>query len=186
MKRCGVALCIGLLLMSTGTVSAQNSSEEVIVTVDSTSLRFSPSEVTVTEGQTVRFYWSGQALRHNAVEDNGLFDSGDPENDVDYSYTFEQGSEGEYRFVCEPHEGLGMVGKVIVEAAEIIEPEEVDEEEEEEMPFISASSILMVLVFVALSRKSDDEDGYEYLESPSGSGTWFIRNLDSSDWEKWS
>ena len=155
MKRCGVALCIGLLLMSTGTVSAQNSSEEVIVTVDSTSLRFSPSEVTVTEGQTVRFYWSGQALRHNAVEDNGLFDSGDPENDVDYSYTFEEGSEGEYRFVCEPHEAYGMVGKVIVEAAEIIEPEEVVEEVEE-MPFISASSILMVLAFVALSRKSAD------------------------------
>ena len=155
MKRWAFVMCIGLLMMPVGMVSAQNSLEEVIVTVDSSSLRFSPSEVTVTEGQTVRFYWSGQALPHNAVEDNGLFDSGDPENDVDYSYTFEEGSEGEYRFVCEPHEAYGMVGKVIVEAAEIIEPEEVVEEVEE-MPFISASSILMVLAFVALSRKSAD------------------------------
>ncbi|CAI8160064.1 MAG: Uncharacterised protein [Methanobacteriota archaeon] len=57
--------------------------------------------------------------------------------------------------MCEPHEAYGMVGKVIVEAAEIIEPEEVVEEVEE-MPFISASSILMVLAFVALSRKSAD------------------------------
>ncbi len=155
MKRWAFVMCIGLLMIPVGAVSAQNSLEEVIVTVDSTNLRFSPSEVTVTEGQTVRFYWSGQALPHNAVEDNGLFDSGDPENDVDYSYTFEEGSEGEYRFVCEPHEAYGMVGKVIVEAAEIIEPEEVVEEVEE-MPFISASSILMVLAFVALSRKSAD------------------------------
>ena len=155
MKRWAFVMCIGLLMIPVGAVSAQNSLEEVIVTVDSTNLRFSPSEVTVTEGQTVRFYWSGQALPHNAVEDNGLFDSGDPENDVDYSYTFEEGSEGEYRFVCEPHEAYGMVGKVIVEAAEIIEPEEVVEEVEE-MPFISASSILMVLAFVALSRKSTD------------------------------
>ena len=155
MKRWAFVMCIGLLMMPVGAVSAQNSLEEVIVTVDSSNLRFSPSEVTVTEGQTVRFYWSGQALPHNAVEDNGLFDSGDPENDVDYSYTFEEGSEGEYRFVCEPHEAYGMVGKVIVEAAEIIEPEEVVEEVEE-MPFISASSILMVLAFVALSRKSAD------------------------------
>ena len=155
MKRWAFVMCIGLLMMPVGMVSAQNSLEEVIVTVDSSSLRFSPSEVTVTEGQTVRFYWSGQALRHNAVEDNGLFDSGDPENDVDYSYTFEEGSEGEYRFVCEPHEAYGMVGKVIVEAAEIVEPEEVVEEVEE-MPFISTSSILMVLAFVALSRKSAD------------------------------
>ena len=155
MKRWAFVMCIGLLMMPVGAVSAQNSLEEVIVTVDSSNLRFSPSEVTVTEGQTVRFYWSGQALPHNAVEDNGLFDSGDPENDVDYSYTFEEGSEGEYRFVCEPHEAYGMVGKVIVEASEIIEPEEVVEEVEE-MPFISASSILMVLAFVALSRKSAD------------------------------
>ena len=40
----------------------QASQSDVIVTVDSSSLRFSPSEVTVQEGQAVRFVWSGQAL----------------------------------------------------------------------------------------------------------------------------
>ena len=59
-------------------------SEDVIITVDSTNLRFSPDSVTVSEGTTVRFFWSGQLLPHNAVEANGLFDSGDPERDVDY------------------------------------------------------------------------------------------------------
>ena len=29
------------------------------------------------------------------------------------------------------------------------------------------------------------EDGYEYLESPSGSGVWFIRNQSSGEWEQW-
>ena len=58
--------------------------EEVIITVDSTNLQFSPSEVTITEGDTVRFFWQGQLLAHNAVENNGVFDSGNPERDVDY------------------------------------------------------------------------------------------------------
>ena len=36
----------------------------VIITVDSTNLQFSPSEVTINEGQTVRFFWSGEFLDH--------------------------------------------------------------------------------------------------------------------------
>ena len=30
------------------------------------------------------------------------------------------------------------------------------------------------------------EDGYEYLELPSGSGNWFIRNRVSGSWERWT
>ena len=29
------------------------------------------------------------------------------------------------------------------------------------------------------------EDGHEYLESPSGSGTWYIRNHVSGSWQRW-
>ena len=52
--------------------------EEIIISVDSTNLRFSPAEVTIVEGQTVRFFWDGELLGHNAVEMNGFFDSGEP------------------------------------------------------------------------------------------------------------
>ena len=58
--------------------SAEEPNEPTIITVDSTNLRFSPSSVTITEGDTVRFFWSGQALPHNAVEENEVFDSGEP------------------------------------------------------------------------------------------------------------
>ena len=58
-----------LFAFSSQTVAAEDS--DVIVTVDSTSLRFSPSEITITEGQAVRFMWAGQALAHNAVADDG-------------------------------------------------------------------------------------------------------------------
>ena len=52
-----------LLLISASAVgSAGDQSlvqEEVVVTVDSTNFRFSPSTVTVTEGDSVGFFWSG-------------------------------------------------------------------------------------------------------------------------------
>ena len=89
----------------------------VIISVDSTNLRFSPSEVTIQEGDTVRFFWSGQLLPHNAVARDGTFDSGEPERAVDYPVLFEVGSNGTYEFVCEPHEAAGMVGTITVEPA---------------------------------------------------------------------
>lgn len=132
---------------------------DVIVTVDSSSLRFNPSEVTVTEGQAVRFMWAGQALPHNAVADDGLFDSGEPERDVDYRFVFEPGTAGTHSFVCEPHASVGMVGTVIVEAAPV---EEVKEEEKvvaQDTPSVSLVSSLLVTAFAAVvvARYNDDE-----------------------------
>lgn len=101
--------------------------EEIIISVDSTNLRFSPSEVTIVEGQTVRFFWDGELLGHNAVEMNGFFDSGEPERNVDYSFTFDVGTNGVYEFVCEPHELANMVGKITVNQAppvDVIEDED--------------------------------------------------------------
>ena len=70
------------------------------ITVDSTNLRFSPSDVTISEGETVRFLWSGELLPHNAVESEGVFDSGEPSRNVDYIFTFEIGMNGTYEYVC--------------------------------------------------------------------------------------
>ena len=149
---------ISVALLCATTQMAAADSSDVIVTVDSSSLRFSPSEVTVTEGQAVRFMWSGQALPHNAVADDGLFDSGDPERDVDYRFVFEPGTAGTHSFVCEPHASAGMVGTVIVEAAPV---EEVQEEEEvvtQDTPSVSLISSLLVTAFAAVvvARYNDD------------------------------
>lgn len=115
-----IVLCVMLLCTSglQGDLTAQEDEPEtVVITVDSTNLRFSPSSVTITEGDTVRFFWSGQALPHNAVESNEVFDSGEPARAVDYSFTFERGMNGTYDFVCEPHASVGMVGQIVVEPA---------------------------------------------------------------------
>ena len=135
-----------------GDLEPQNDEPEtVVISVDSSSLRFSPSQVTITEGDTVRFFWSGQALPHNAVEANGVFDSGDPERTVDYAYTFERGSNGTYDFVCEPHESVGMVGQITVEPAPPLVVEAVPVEEAENTPFLSTlTTVVSVLLAWAL------------------------------------
>ena len=159
--------CVLLLLfllsttISTSVISEEGENivleEEVIITVDSTNLQFSPSEVTITEGDTVRFFWQGQLLAHNAVEKNGIFDSGDPERDVDYSFKFEVGTNGTYDFVCEPHESANMVGKIIVNP--IIVTEEEVEEEEKSVPGFSAILLLTSLIAGAIvSRRVKNEN----------------------------
>lgn len=124
-----VRILVGtLILLSSilvGTIeSAQN--DDVVITVDSTNLQFSPSEVTITEGQAVRFFWSGELLEHNAVSTDGIFDSGSPSRNVDFRFVFDYGTNGTYDFVCEPHELVGMIGTITVEPGEEpeLEPEE--------------------------------------------------------------
>ena len=68
----------------------ESEGETYTVTVDGTNLRFSPDTVTLMEGDTIQFFWENQLLPHNAVERGGLFDSGEPERNVNYTYTFKQ------------------------------------------------------------------------------------------------
>ena len=103
-----------LLLQGNLTLEEEQETEVHVVTVDSTNLRFTPSTLTINEGDTLRFVWGGQALPHNSVEENGVFDSGDPERAVDYGHIFDYDSAGTYSFFCEPHEAVGMTGSVTV------------------------------------------------------------------------
>ncbi len=132
MKLLPVTAVLVLALLMTGSIEERaNSQKEVVVTVDSTNLRFSPESVTITEGDSVRFFWSGELLAHNAVSYDGLFDSGDASRNVDYSFIFEVGTNGTYEYLCEPHEEFGMIGTIVVEPLNIVEEEESPNEEVE-------------------------------------------------------
>jgi len=127
-----VTAILMLAILTTGTIGERGiSQEEVVVSVDSTNLRFSPESVTITEGDSVRFFWSGDRLAHNAVSYDGLFDSGDASRNVDYSFIFEVGTNGTYEYLCEPHEEFGMIGTIVVEPLNIVEEEESPNEEVE-------------------------------------------------------
>ena len=148
MKLPPVAAVLVLALLMTGSIEEQaNSQEEVVVTVDSTNLRFSPESVTITEGDTVRFFWSGELLAHNAVSYDGLFDSGDAARNVDYSFKFEVGTNGTYEYLCEPHEEFGMIGTIVVEPLNIVEEEE-SPNEEVETESLPAAGLLLSLIHI--------------------------------------
>lgn len=80
---------------------------------------FDPPAVMVSPGTTVVWTWTGQGGPHNVVSDgDGPLDSGDPVPDegTTYEHTFEE--EGIYKYVCNPHSGLGMKGAVAVQSGE--------------------------------------------------------------------
>ena len=147
-----LTVVVTLLSFSTS-VTAQD--DDVIIGVDSTNLQFSPSDVTIKEGQAVRFFWSGELLPHNAVASDGIFDSGEPSRNVDYRFVFEPGTNGTYEFVCEPHEQLGMVGTITVLPNEDAQPEpeepntETSESTEEKFRLTFFGLELIMLSFIA-------------------------------------
>tara|TARA_B100000767_G_C19684311_1_gene501009 strand:+ start:717 stop:1217 length:501 start_codon:yes stop_codon:yes gene_type:complete len=162
--RVTVAVVMLALICAVPAVSAHNSSVDTIITVDSTNLRFSPSSVTITEGDAVRFFWDGQLLPHNAVEVNETFDSGDTKSAEDYRFVFLPGVNGTFEYYCEPHRSLGMVGQIIVNPMPAIENntteetvvEEMEEDEDSFMPFISVPSMSAAIVAAVLLRKDDE------------------------------
>lgn len=92
------------------------------IVVDSNNLRFNPESITINEGDSVNFLWSGELLPHNSVEENGVFDSGDAERNVNYTYTFNFDQAGTYDFFCEPHQSVGMKGIItVLDVEQIIE-----------------------------------------------------------------
>jgi plastocyanin len=111
-----VVLLIFAITMSGDIVLFQDEGEEHTVTVDGfgSNIRFVPETLTINEGDSVRFLWSGQLLPHNAVEVNELFNSGDAMSNVDYTYNFTYNQSGVYEFYCEPHRDLGMLGEITV------------------------------------------------------------------------
>jgi plastocyanin len=141
MKRLILLLVIVTLLPPGDLSEQEDSSKEYTITVDGTNLRFYPTALTINEGDSVRFLWGGEVLPHNAVEENGVFDSGEPEREVDYLYTFEFGQSGVYDFYCEPHQSVGMDGTITV-----TEVEQIDQDMDDEQ-IVSQSEI-------------DDSDGF--------------------------
>ena len=94
--------------------------ESVTVTVgargNNGSFAFDPPAVRVDPGTRVVWEWNGKGGAHNVVAEDGAFES---EMVGEKGYTFEQtfDSAGVHRYVCVPHEAMGMRGAVVVGAA---------------------------------------------------------------------
>ncbi|KAB1196657.1 MULTISPECIES: halocyanin domain-containing protein [Haloferax] len=75
---------------------------------------FGPAAVKISPGTTVVWEWTGNGGTHNVLHRGGEFESElTAIEGTTFEHTFEE--TGEYRYVCVPHETLGMVGVVVVE-----------------------------------------------------------------------
>ncbi|KAB1188815.1 MULTISPECIES: halocyanin domain-containing protein [Haloferax] len=75
---------------------------------------FGPAAIKVSPGTTVVWEWTGNGGTHNVLHREGEFESElTALEGTTFEHTFEE--TGEYRYVCVPHETLGMVGIVVVE-----------------------------------------------------------------------
>jgi hypothetical protein len=106
--------------------------------------------------------WGGEILPHNSVEENGVFDSGEPEREVDYSYTFGFEEAGSYNYFCEPHQAVGMDGVITVvdvEQQEMIVETSGEVEEKSSIPFVEISilTILFLMIFMRVKISGIDE-----------------------------
>jgi halocyanin-like protein len=86
---------------------------EVGVDANGGAFGFGPAAVAVSPGTTVVWEWTGNGGLHNVVAENGDFESEQSgEEGYTFEYTFE--STGTYKYVCMPHEPMGMVGAIVV------------------------------------------------------------------------
>ena len=99
-----------------GVVDERGRSEvtvDVGVAANQGAFGFAPAAVRVDPGTTVVWEWTGQGGQHNVVTPSGDVKSELVREDGHtFSHTFE--STGVVRYLCGPHEGLGMKGAVVV------------------------------------------------------------------------
>ena len=79
---------------------------------------FDPPAVWVDSGTTVVWEWTGNGGRHNVVDVDEGFRSGDPVDDETATFEYPFDEERIYRYLCSPHQNLGMKGAVVVGEAE--------------------------------------------------------------------
>ncbi|GBF99945.1 chloroplast precursor [Raphidocelis subcapitata] len=118
-----VATTAGVSVASLALALAASADATVKLGSDSGALVFEPSSVTVKSGETVT--WVNNAgFPHNIVFDEDEVPSGvnaeaisreDYLNAPGEKFSVKFDAAGSYSYYCEPHQGAGMVGKVIVQ-----------------------------------------------------------------------
>ncbi|WP_323676941.1 plastocyanin/azurin family copper-binding protein [Halorubellus sp. PRR65] len=114
-----VATTAGCLASGDGTET--KSGENAVVVGPGGSYVFEPSSLSVSVGDTVTWTW--ESANHNIVVDSqpegaewqGTDGDGSKTYDSEHTYEYTFETAGTYEYYCQPHEGLGMTGEVVVE-----------------------------------------------------------------------
>jgi len=141
---------------------------DVTVTIAPSGLKFSPSELTVTVGQTVCWQWEDESMAHNVREVDGDesttyaadgITSGAAATTVDFRHTFDVDSTSFY-YACEPHLASGMFGKVVVgDGGIVVVPvpdDDMDSDEESVPGFLGVMATVALAGAAFVSSRRDE------------------------------
>lgn len=85
-----------------------------VVVVELRGTSFSPSELTISPGQTVRWINTENVLHTVTPDGHGAWSSATlNQQGQAFEHTF--GSAGEFPYYCQPHQSAGMTGKIVVQ-----------------------------------------------------------------------
>ena len=132
-----------------------------VIGLDSTGYAYSPASLTIKVGETVCWQWTDSADLHNVAEissegdqmrkEGGIY-SGETAKTVDFRHTFTEATT--FHYICEPHVGMQMVGKVIVEDSTESETSTPYSGDDEETPgFGLVLGVLAVIGIALISRR---------------------------------
>jgi plastocyanin len=105
MKMKNISLIIFLMLSG---INFSQTTHDVTVQ----NFSFSPQSLTITVGDIVR--WTNISGTHNVKADDNSFTSG-PAAPAPWEYTHTFTAAGNNPYYCEPHQGMGMTGTIIVQ-----------------------------------------------------------------------
>ena len=75
---------------------------------------FDPVAVAVSPGTTLTWEWTGKGGTHNVLSVDGVFDSGGFVNAAGHTFSHTFDDPGVFKYVCTPHQHMGMKGVVFV------------------------------------------------------------------------
>lgn len=123
LRRGGVALATATALAGCSggdTTETENFDGEVVEVGPNARNVFTPGTtdpLRMEAGTSVRWVW--RSANHNIAVRDQPADAdwgGEPEiNHTDHTYEYTFDVPGQYHYVCEPHEGMGMVADIVVE-----------------------------------------------------------------------
>lgn len=99
------SILLGILFLASAAARAAT----VEVTVRN--FEFVPATVSIQPGDTV--VWTAVQGAHDVVADDGSFSSGSVKS-APWTFSHKFTAEGTFRYVCSPHQGLGMEGTIVV------------------------------------------------------------------------
>jgi plastocyanin len=97
--------------------SGGSDADETVVVGPGGSLSFDPAELSVDAGATITWEWDsdGHTVTPTDIPDGSDWEgTGSETHDGGYTHTHTFETEGVFDYVCEPHQGSGMVGTIEV------------------------------------------------------------------------